>query len=98
MGEYWVATSSRKLAVGFYVLGPEFKILPNHSADAIRIIAETAWDHLEVVIYDLSGRKIYRNDHSSGCQLDIPISLNSGVYLLCLNSGGEVESIKLIRN
>ena len=78
----------------------QLEVSPNPAADWIRInLPATLTGEGELQLRDLAGRVVLRKniDLSQSQELLLPSGMASGVYILSVNTGGEIISAKVIK-
>lgn len=71
-------------------------VFPNPASDVLKITNNTRID--QVVITDISGKTIYRNDSVNDLQLTVPVShLAQGIYAVKIVSGTKIILKKIIK-
>lgn len=75
-----------------------FSIYPNPANDVLHVALNKADSHCNIVVTDLSGRQVYLQSAISNLQSEINISsLNTGIYIVSIQSNKGVSTTKLVK-
>ena len=74
----------------------ELTISPNPTIGLINILLEEGAVNTELTVYSLTGNLVYSNPSFNGGVVDLS-KLSNGVYIVKLNSGGNISMNKLIK-
>jgi hypothetical protein len=83
--------------LGVYLLeGNQLGYYPNPAIEKIKLVS-TFKANIEVTIFDMSGRRVFENKHTTPGE-EISISdLPAAVYYIQLESEGVVNTLKLVK-
>ncbi len=76
---------------------PEVSIYPNPSSGQYHIEMDENVHHFKWQVHDLQGRLLLEGHHPNDQALQIEIDKPSGIYLLYLESEGQVQHFKLVK-
>ena len=73
-----------------------FNLFPNPNDGSFILDRSFPNKHYELIIYDLSGKKVYSDFWKIGYKKNITCNLSSGYYYMHISNANKIEAVKKI--